>query len=179
MVRFARDTISSMRHDRAKVVAYIDGANLHKGAQSIGLDLDYERLYTWLGFKYHITDAYLFIGMIPDNIDLYNRLTRIGYKIVFKEVVFDGSGKPKGNCDADLVLKVTSDFYEKNTDEVVLVSSDGDYACVINFLIAKGRKPIVLAPSIAKKCSVLLRRSGARIAYFPDFAHRVKHQQKP
>jgi uncharacterized LabA/DUF88 family protein len=160
------------------VVAYIDGANLHKGAQSIGLDLDYERLYTWLGFKYHITDAYLFIGMIPDNIELYNRLTRIGYKIIFKEVIFDGSGKPKGNCDADLVLKVVSDFYEKNADEIVLVSSDGDYACVMDFLITRGRRPIILSPSRAPKCSILLKRTGARIAYLVDFKHLLRRGPK-
>ena len=40
--------------EKPKGVVYIDGVNLHKGAKSIGLELDYQRLYTWLGFKYGI-----------------------------------------------------------------------------------------------------------------------------
>ena len=47
-------------------IAYIDGANLHRGAKGIGLNLDYERFRTWLGFKYGITDAYMFIGMVSE-----------------------------------------------------------------------------------------------------------------
>jgi len=157
-------------------IVYIDGANLHKGAKSIGLDLDYERLRTWLGFKYGVTDAYLFIGMVSEYTELYNHLQRAGFKLVFKDVVFDGMGKPKGNCDADLVLKLVSDFYEGEANSIVLVSSDGDYASTIRFLIGKGRMPIILSPSDVQRCSILLKRTGARITYLRDFMKILKKQ---
>lgn len=162
-----------------KNIAYIDGANLHKGTQSIGIDLDYQRLRTWLEFKYGITDAYIFLGMMPAYTGLYNYLQASGFKLVFKEVVFDGDGKPKGNCDADLVLKVARDVYEGQADAVVLVSSDGDYAGLVDFLIEKDRSPVVLSPSSVQHCSILLKRTGARIAYLKDFADTLRKQHDP
>ena len=44
--------------------------------------------------------------------------------MIFKEVVYDGDGKAKGNCDADLVLKVTQEVYENSFDKAIIVSSD-------------------------------------------------------
>ena len=37
----------------------------------------------------------------------------MGYVLVYKEITYDGSGKVKGNCDAELVLKAVIDFKEK------------------------------------------------------------------
>src|SRR3989344_8795296 len=86
-----------------KNYAYIDGANLHKGVESLGWQLDYKRFRVWLKDKYGIAQAYLFIGLIPRNKDLYTRLQEAGFTLIFKEVVYDNEGKVKGNCDADLV----------------------------------------------------------------------------
>ena len=48
-------------------IAYIDGANLHKGVQELGWALDYRRFRVWLRDKYDIETAYLFIGLVPSN----------------------------------------------------------------------------------------------------------------
>ncbi len=93
-------------------IAYIDAANLHKGIGSQKWKLDYKRFRIWLSEKYGVRLAYLFIGMMPENKNLYTRLQESGYTLVFKEVIYDGDGKPKGNCDADLVLATTRDYYE-------------------------------------------------------------------
>ncbi|MBU4369957.1 hypothetical protein KKG58_04350 [Patescibacteria group bacterium] len=83
--------------------AYIDGANLHKGIKELGWKLDYKRFRIWLSEKYGVVRAYIFIGLISKYKDLYTYLQESGFTLIFKEVVYDGSGKPKGNCDADLV----------------------------------------------------------------------------
>jgi len=103
-----------------RINAYIDAANLYKGIKALGWQLDYARFRVWLKDKYDVGIAYLFIGLVPQNKDLYTRLQEAGYTLVYKEVTYDGTGKVKGNCDAELVLKVTSDFYEKRFDQVVL-----------------------------------------------------------
>lgn len=113
--------------------AYIDGANLHKGVAELGWKLDYKRFRIWLKDKYDIEVAYLFIGLVPENKDLYTKLQEMGYVLVYKEVTYDGSGKVKGNYDADLVLKAVVDFYEKKYDNAVLVSSDGTILDLSNF----------------------------------------------
>lgn len=146
-----------------KTLVYIDGANLHKGTQGLGWTLDYERFFVWLRDKYRIERAYLFIGLIPKNKDLYTKLQEAGYTLVYKEITFDGTGKVKGNCDADLVLKVTSDYYEKHFDQVVLVSSDGDYAGLVQFLKERQSFRTLISPS--NNCSFLLRKLNIPIVY--------------
>jgi uncharacterized LabA/DUF88 family protein len=95
-------------------------------------------------------------------------LQESGFTLVFKEVVYDDEGKPKGNCDADLVLQVVRDVYESRADGVIVVASDGDYASAVSFLIEKKKLVTILSPRNADKCSILLKRTGARIAYIDD-----------
>src|SRR3989344_1829915 len=117
--------------------AYIDGANLHKGIADLGWKLDYKRFRLWLNNKYQIKRAYLFLGLVPRYKDLYTHLQEVGYTLVFKETTYDGQGKIKGNCDADLVLAAVRDSYENEFGRAVLVSSDGDYAGLVRFLQEK------------------------------------------
>jgi uncharacterized LabA/DUF88 family protein len=152
-------------NNKPKNFAYIDGANLHKGVKFLGWSLDYKKFRVWLKDKYSVTQAYLFIGLIPRNNKLYTYLQEAGYTLIFKEVVYDGDGKAKGNCDADLVLKVVRDVYENVFDKAVIVSSDGDYAGLIGFLMEKNKLRTILSPSSTKRCSILLKRTNAPIAY--------------
>lgn len=143
--------------------AYIDGANLYKGMESLGWKLDYARFRIWLAEKYGVKNAYIFIGLIPRYKDLYKYLQECGFTLVFKEVVYGDDGKAKGNCDAALVLNAVSDFYEKRFEKAIIISSDGDYAEFIGFLKAKGILKIVISPS--HKCSYLLRKQNIPLLY--------------
>ncbi|TSC56014.1 MAG: Uncharacterized protein Greene071421_33 [Parcubacteria group bacterium Greene0714_21] len=153
---------------KEKNFAYIDGANLYKGVASLGWKLDYKRFRVWLSEKYGVRTAYLFIGLIPKYKELYKHLQESGFTLVFKEVVYDGDGKPKGNCDADLVLQATRDAYENKFEGAVIIASDGDYAGLVKFLLEKHKFLAILSPSNEKRCSILLKRTGARIAYIND-----------
>ncbi|MEK7098971.1 MAG: NYN domain-containing protein [Patescibacteria group bacterium] len=148
--------------------AYIDGANLHKGIADSGWRLDYKRFRVWLTEKYNVRTAYLFIGLIPKYKELYTYLQECGFTLIFKEVVYDGDGKPKGNCDADLVLHSVCDTYENKFDSALLVTSDGDYAGLVSFLMQRKKFLAILSPHPAEKCSILLKRTGARISYISD-----------
>lgn len=138
--------------------AYVDGANLHKGILELGWRLDYKRFRVFLRDKYAVSKAYIFLGFIPNNAHLYRDLQNWGYTVVFKPTVPDGRGDIKGNCDAELVLQAVSDMYEKLYDKAVIVSGDGDFTCLVNFLKERERLKIVLCPN-HRKASVLLRRA--------------------
>ncbi len=148
--------------------AYIDGANLYRGVESLRWKLDYRRFRIWLSEKYGVKSAYLFIGLIPKYKELYKHLQESGFTLVFKEVVYDGDGKPKGNCDADLVLQATRDAYEDKFENAVIVSSDGDYASLVKFLKESKKLKVILSPHTKNLCSILLKRTGAPIAYLND-----------
>jgi len=148
--------------------AYIDGANLDRAIKELGWFLDYKRFRIWLSEKYGVSKAYIFIGLIPKYKNLYTYLQESGFTLVFKEVVYDGTGKPKGNCDADLVLQVVRDTYENKFDKAIIITSDGDYASLVKFLIEKNKLTVVLSPNTTKKCSILLKRTKANISYIND-----------
>lgn len=151
--------------------AYIDGANLYEANKDLGWKLDYPRFRVWLKDKYSVTRAYLFMGMVPKYAPLYKELQEAGFTLVFKQTVYDGNGKPKGNCDADLVLQVVSDFYERRCDKAIIVSSDGDYASTVKFLMERERIEAVVSPS--NNCSILIKRTSVPIVYLDGIKKKV------
>jgi len=161
-----------------KIIAYIDGANLHKGIESLSWKLDYRKFRSWIRQKFGVTDAYLFIGLMPKHANLYTSLQNIGYKLVFKEVIYDGDGRAKGNCDADLVLQATRDYFEQGITSVVLVSSDGDYAPLIKFWLEKKVQCVIISPAPTSKCSILLKRTGVPIVYLQEVKHKLWYRSK-
>ncbi len=153
--------------------AYIDGANLHKGTSDLGWKLDYRRFRKWLKDKYNVQNAYIFLGLVPEQKDLYTSLQEMGYLLVYKEITYDGIGKVKGNCDADLVLKTATDFYEKNFSKAIIISSDGDYASLVKFLKDRGVFLSLISPS--NKCSYLLRKLNIPIIYLNTQKEKLKY----
>ena len=161
-----------------KTIAYIDGANLYKGVSSLGWKLDYPRFRTWLSHRYGVGLAYIFIGLIPKQKDLYTYLSKAGFTLIYKEVVYDGDGRAKGNCDADLITQAMRDAYEGAASDFILVTSDGDYAPLVKFLMEKGKLKAVLSPAPIKKCSILLKRTGAHIVYLDEKRGRIETQNE-
>ena len=159
--------------------AYVDGANLHNGVADFGWKLDYARFRVWLSEKYGVKTAYLFLGLIPRYKDLYTYLQKCGFTLIFKEVIYDGDGKAKGNCDADLVLQAVCDAYENNFNSAIIVSSDGDYAGLVKFLQGRKKLRVVLSPHTKDKCSILLKRTGAPITYLHDVRSFLRKEKAP
>jgi uncharacterized LabA/DUF88 family protein len=166
------------KQDSHTAHAYIDGANLHKGIKELGWELDYARFRVWLTEKYNVRRAYIFIGLIPTYSSLYTHLQEAGYTLIFKETVHDGAGKPKGNCDADLVLKTTQDVYERACDSAVIVASDGDYASLVSFLMKRNALRAILSPAPPRKCSVLLKHTNAPILYLERQKGKVEKRER-
>jgi len=67
--------------------AYIDAANLYRGTKSLGWELDYVRFRIWLKEQHCVTHAYIFIGYITKNDELYKKLRNARYCLIFKETV--------------------------------------------------------------------------------------------
>lgn len=156
------------------ICAYIDGANLHRGVGILGWELDYSKFRVWLREKFKVETPYIFLGNIPKYSKLYAYLQECGYILIFKEVVYDPNGKAKGNCDADLVLKMIQDYYEKRCHKSLLVSSDGDYSALVSFLLSRSQMKGVLSPANEKKCSILLKRTGVKLYYINDQKNKLK-----
>lgn len=145
--------------------AFIDGENLYLGVKALGWCLDYKKFMTYLREKYRVRVAYIFIGYIARYHDVYDHLRNAGFELVFKPVVADASGKIKGNVDADMVLKAATetDAYDK----AVIVSNDGDFYSLVEYLNQRGKLEAVLSPN-KRYCSFLLRRVAKEKIWFVD-----------
>jgi uncharacterized LabA/DUF88 family protein len=145
--------------------AFIDSQNLNLGIRGLGWKLDFKRFRVYLKEKYQVKISYLFIGYLPENQNLYKSLQEYGYLLIFKPVLKDKDGKPKGNVDADLVLQTMVD-YEKY-ERAVIVTSDGDFYCLVNYLYNNKKLEKVLSP-IKEKCSILLKKASREKIIFMD-----------
>ena len=158
--------------------AYIDSQNLNLGVKSMGWILDFKRFKIYLKEKYGVSKAYIFIGFVPGNQNLYNALQEYGYVLVFKPVVLGDDKEPKGNIDADLVLRAMIDLHENSFDKAVIVTSDGDFYCLVDYFYSKEKLRVVISPN-RKKCSSILRKSGKeKMIYLDNLKQKLEYKRK-
>lgn len=129
--------------------AFIDSQNLNLGVRSLGWRVDYRKFRLYLRNKYDIREAYMFIGLVTSNQNLYTELQKARFILIFKPTVryfVNGKETVKGNVDAELVLHAAAIQFP-NYDKAVIVSGDGDFACLIEFLLGRGKLLKLLTPN--------------------------------
>jgi uncharacterized LabA/DUF88 family protein len=145
--------------DKPRVYAFIDSQNLNIGTQKFGWKMNWVRFRRFLAERYNVEKAFMFIGYIPANEDLYEKMHEAGYMVVLKPT-FDVT-KPraeeqnedekeearpvKGNIDADLVLWAMKEM--SNYQKAIIVSGDGDFFSLVEYLESKGRLLHLMTPS--------------------------------
>jgi uncharacterized LabA/DUF88 family protein len=155
--------------------AFIDAQNLHLGMQRLGWRLDYRRFRVYLAEKYGVGTAYMFLGYMAERQGLYQSLQKSGYVLVFKEVVRWPGERVKGNVDAELVLQAAAIDYP-DYEQAVIVTSDGDFACLVRYLQERGKLAIVLSPERAR-CSTLLQKAARQhVAFLDRLRHRLEYR---
>ncbi|MEA1937176.1 MAG: NYN domain-containing protein [Patescibacteria group bacterium] len=155
--------------------AFIDGQNLYLAVMELGWKLDYKRFRIYLKEKYGVKKAYMFMGFLPANQELYNFLQTVGFVLVFKPVL-ENKQVIKGNCDAELVLQTMIDL--KNYDKAIIITGDGDFYCLAKYLDTNNKLLKVLAPS-TKNCSSLLTRIvGKKISFVSDLQKKLEYKKK-
>ncbi len=151
--------------------AFIDSQNVHKGIQSLGWELDWKKFRIYLKDKYGTQTAFLFLGFMPNKSKLYEYLQQCGYILIFKPLVFDSAGKPKGNCDADLVLHSIIKMQEY--ERAVIVTSDGDFYSLVRYLYDHKKLEMVLS-SYVRTCSKLLKKEAKeKINYMYNLTRKI------
>ncbi|HEC30808.1 MAG TPA: NYN domain-containing protein [Candidatus Yonathbacteria bacterium] len=151
--------------------AFIDSQNLYRGIESLGWKIDWNRFRKYLLEKYSVQTAYLFIGYIPQNDNLYASLQKEGFILKFKPVLLGNDGKPKGNVDADMVLQVMVDYL--NYDKAIIISSDGDFYSLVRHLYENKKLKFVLSPH-KDTCSSLLKKTAKeKIVYMNNLRKKI------
>lgn len=156
--------------------AFIDSQNLNLGIKKLGWNLDYKRFRVYLKEKYGVEKAYIFIGFVSLNQKLYDRLQEAGFLLVFKPTVPDNEGKIKGNVDADLVLRAMIEY--PNYNKAVIVSSDGDFYSLVQYLYENNKLETVLSPDM-ENCSSLLRQTSKdKLRFMNELGPKLEYKRK-
>jgi uncharacterized LabA/DUF88 family protein len=157
--------------------AFIDSQNLNMGIKELGWNMDWERFRVYLQEKYSVQTAYLFIGYIKKNEVLYKALQKYGYVLCFKKIVKTKSGIIKGNIDANLIFQAMLDYQKMN--KAILVTSDGDFDCLVEHLYTNNKLAGVLSPH-KKLCSILLKKSAKEKMFFlSNLRNKLEYKMKP
>ena len=194
-----------IRNRQKQVYAFIDSQNLNVTVQKNGWKMDWKKFRAHLQDKYGVTKAFMFIGYVPEFEDMYQQLHESGYLIVLKPT-FDmtrprpdqsdtsESGqegknptngkekeeerKTKGNVDADLVLWAMKEL--PNYSQAIIVSGDGDFYSLVEYLESRKKLLKLLTPSghyssLYNKYDAYVDRldlSRRELSYRPSFRKR-------
>lgn len=161
-----------MEGSRANNFAFIDAQNLYRGVEELGWRLDYRRFRIHLREKFHIRKALIFIGYMPKRQPLYENLHSCGFEVIFKQL--HPAAPSKGNVDVDLTMHAMALVQEY--DQALIVTSDGDFATLTDYLKQKGKLLGVMSPR-KDKCSLLLRQSAAeKMYYLLPIKHKIEYR---
>lgn len=130
-------------------LAFIDGQNLHLGTTQNGWKIDHKKFRIYLKDKYHVDEAYYFLGYVSEEQqNLYKNLQKAGFIVLFKEHSSALKGEKKGNVDTDIVFEIMKTIIErKDFSKLLLVSGDGDYKKLVDYLIKKSLFKKILFPN--------------------------------
>ncbi len=142
--------------------AFIDGQNLNLSIKELGWKLDYRKFRAYLEDQHKIRKAFLFIGFVKENAELYKTLTAAGSTCIYKPTIVR-NGITKGNCDAELVLQAM--IQSKNYDKAIIVSGDGDFHCLAEYLLHEKKLKKLLIPN-QKAYSALFKHFPSGILAF-------------
>lgn len=144
--------------------AFIDGQNLIYNTARREDDpwkIDLKRFRIYLHDKYKIATAYYFIGAYNVKYEkMYCAIREYGYEVIFREHDGGVKSKKKGNVDTDIVFSVMKKLADREKfDKILLVSDDGDYWRMVDYLIKKGKFKKLLAPSRKNTSSLYKRKT--------------------
>lgn len=150
-----------MKLKKAGNFAFIDNQNLNLGIQKLGWKMDWRKFRKYLQETHNVTKAFMFIGHMPEHEDMYMQLHDAGYLIVLKPTfdmskpikpedkakIDEADKKPvKGNVDAELVLWAVKEM--PHYDKAVIISGDGDFYSLVEYLESKNKLHKLLAPNV-------------------------------
>jgi uncharacterized LabA/DUF88 family protein len=151
---------------------FIDSQNLNLAIRGCGWEIDFKKFHRYLEVKYNAKRSYLFIGYVEGNQALYTSLQEAGFICIFKPTLKLADGKVKGNVDAELVLHTM--IHLNNFDKAVIVSGDGDFFCLVEYLLQNNKLKKLLIPNEYKYSSLYKKLGSKTTESFFDFVSRLK-----
>ncbi len=167
--------------------AFIDNQNLNLGVQKAGFKMNWRKFREFLKEQYNVEKAYMFIGYMSNYEELYEQMHDLGYLVVLKPTVGmfntqeeqakipeERKATVKGNVDAELVLHAVKEM--PNYSKAVIVSGDGDFYSLIEYLQDQNKLLNILAPN--RQYSSLLKPYEKYIVRLDQYKKELRYYTK-
>ncbi len=92
--------------------------------------------------------------------------------MIFKPTLSLPNGGVKGNVDAELVLHTMVEY--QNYDKALVVTGDGDFYCLVDYLEKNDKLLKLLVPNM-RKFSSLYRKMMPHIAFMNNLRDKLEH----
>ncbi len=145
-----------MKYIEHRVGVFVDVQNVFYSAKNLyGSYPDYGKILKKVvdSRKLICAFAYVVRAFLPKQEDFFAALQNVGFELKSKDLQVFPGGMKKGNWDVGIVVDILR--FSKRVDAVVLVSGDGDFADLLDYLKHEGVKVEVAA--FGKTCSAKLK----------------------
>jgi uncharacterized LabA/DUF88 family protein len=159
-----------------KTYVFIDVSNIIYGAKRTGnWEVSYKKLYRYLTSRYKASKIFFYAGVKSLKQNKFVKLGKYGYILRLKELriykrkplrknivcpkcgcsfekMIYRSPEQKANCDVDLTFDAMR--YISDYSKMILMSGDGDFYPLIDFLIKKSREVRVIGEARSTATSI-------------------------
>ncbi|OPY73633.1 MAG: NYN domain protein [Syntrophorhabdus sp. PtaU1.Bin002] len=132
----------SLRHPTQTLAIFIDYHNFEASLRGEALHTDLVNLREYLAGGRQLTETFAYVGFNPNNPHEDGRLHRLlrmsGFLVRTKLAKVRPDGSLKCNLDVEMVLGVIDYVNQTRPDTVLLVTGDGDFVALVQWLRTRG-----------------------------------------
>lgn len=89
------------------------------------------------------------------------------------------AGTKKGNVDSDIIFNIMKKMYKReNFEKIILVSGDGDYKRLVDFLIEEKKFEKILFPNRQYRSSLYKKLTNNYFVYLDDVDIKEKFKRQ-
>jgi uncharacterized LabA/DUF88 family protein len=176
--------------DSSTIALFIDGANLHATAKTLGFDIDYRRLLKEFQSRGTLLRAFYYTAIIEDQEyssirPLIDWLDYNGYTVVTKAMkeYVDANGRRKIKGSMDIELAVDAMQLADHIDQMVLFSGAGDFRPLVAAIQRRGvrvtvvstisSQPPMIADELRRQADVFIDVAELRAKIAREFVERL------
>lgn len=162
-----------------KIAIFIDEANLISSAIELKIFIDYIKLKDYLVGKNELYNCFFYTqGSYEDyhdseKSDFYKKLTLNGFTVKMKPIKkIPGTDKIRSKCNVDVELTLDVATTVNNYDIAILLTGDGDFCKLVEFLRFKGKE--IICASTRETSSIDIRNAVDKFIYLEKIISKVK-----
>jgi len=145
-----------------KTYVFIDASNIIYGASGHGWKMDFKKLAHYLKTRYNAVRLFYYAGLDSDNkkqLRFYEKLQEFGYELRLVPVKIFRDGHKKADVDSKMTFEIMK--YLEDYEQAVVMTGDGDFYWVLEYLLEEKRKVKLLAhiSSTAKELKQLFKEN--------------------